>query len=89
MFETLKSKVSSRAARVTMLMATAMALVGGASAAVNMTEAFQPIIDMITVLTSNTDAWIGLVVLGVLITIAIAIGHFVRGIMSKATGTGK
>ena len=86
MFETLKSKMSDSAARATLFLATAMAMVGGASATVNMTLAFQPIIDMITVLTTNTDAWIGLVVLGVLITIAIAIGHFVRGIMQKATG---
>mgnify|MGYP003394299274 CR=1 FL=1 len=86
MFETLKAKMSNSAVRATILLTTAIAMVGGASAAVNMTLAFQPIIDMITVLTSNTDAWIGLVVLGVLITIAIAIGHFVRGIMQKATG---
>ncbi len=89
MFETVKAKMSYSVVRATMFLTIAMAMVGSASAAVNMTLAFQPIIDMITVLTSNTDAWIGLVVLGVLITIAIAIGHFVRGIMSKATGSGK
>ena len=75
--------------KVAMFIAGGAGTVGIAGATVNMTLAFQPIIDMITVLTTNTDAWIGLVVLGVLITIAIAIGHFVRGIMSKATGSGK
>lgn len=63
--------------------------ISAASATVNMTASFQPIIDMIGVLTTNSDSWIGLVVLGVEITIAVAVGYFVKGIMSKATGHGK
>lgn len=88
MFETIKTKMSNSAVRATMFITTAIAMVGGASA-VNMTEAFQPVIDMIAVLTDNTDSWVSLVVLGVIIAIVVAVGAFVKGIMSRATTSGR
>ncbi len=75
--------------RGSMLSAAGAAAASSASATVNMTASFQPIIDMIGVLTGNSDSWIGLVVLGVEITIAVAVGYFVKGIMTKATGGNK
>lgn len=75
--------------RGSMLSAAVAAATSAASATINMTASFQPIIDIIGVITSNSDSWIGLIVLGVEITIAMAVGYFVKGIMSRATGHGK
>lgn len=72
--------------RGSMLSAAGAAAVSAASATFNMTASFQPIIDIIGVLTTNSDSWIGLVVLGVEIGIAVAVGVFIKSIMSKSTG---
>jgi hypothetical protein len=89
MFDTLKVKVSDNASRMTMVLMGVAALVGSAGAAMNMTASFQPIIDMIGVITTNTDTWVALVVLSVILTMCVAVGHFVKGILSKSVGTGK
>jgi len=92
--ETDKKNMKMNLAKVAMtrlaLVSIAIAgMISSASAVINMTTSFQPIIDIIGVITGNSDSWIGLIVLGVEITIALAVGYFVRGIMSKATGHGK
>ena len=86
MFETIKAKVSNQTVRMTMVLMGMVALVGSAGAAMNMTASFQPIIDMIGVITSNTDTWVALVVLSVILTMCVAVGHFVKGILNKSVG---
>ena len=86
MIETIKAKVSNQTARMSMVLMGMVALVGSAGAAMNMTASFQPIIDMIGVITSNTDTWVALVVLSVILTMCVAVGHFVKGILNKSVG---
>ena len=45
----------------------------------------QPLTDLITWATSNSNLWIGLVILGVMLAVAMAIGVFIKNILNKAT----
>ena len=86
MIETIKAKVSNQTARMSMVLMGMVALIGSAGAAMNMTASFQPIIDMIGVITGNTDTWVALVVLSVILTMCVAVGVFVKGILHKSVG---
>ena len=86
MIETIKANVSNQTARMSMVLMGMVALVGSAGATMNMTLSFQPIIDMIAVITDNTDTWVALVVLSVILTMCVAVGHFVKGILNKSVG---
>lgn len=86
-FNKLKNKLKMVLAKGVMFAAAGLGSVGIAGAtAINMTEQFQPIIDLITVVTDNTPSWLKLVVLGAMISIVVLIVSFIKGIMSKTTG---
>ena len=66
---------------------TAMIYVGSAAAADNITVQMQPLTDLITWVTNSSALWIGLVILGVMLGVAMAIGYFIKAILNKATAS--